>query len=138
MTVEIQHLCDRVLAVTSPEGFAAALGIALRSVDRTDAVESFAGAFPIGVFTDADLRVNRSSGLMFLVLKVRNDAGVDLDHVKLTRYGIHPVSVENNPRIPPEGTMSYLYDVHGVRIAFQFTALSKLLKVVSFEWPPRP
>lgn len=137
MTVEIEQVCDRVLAVQAPEGFGPALGIALKLVDKTDALESFEGTFATGVFADADLRINRSSGLKFLVLKVRPGAGVELKHLNLARYGSAPAAIDTNPRIPPEGTSTYFYDVRGCRIAFQFTARSRQLRAVSFDWPPR-
>jgi hypothetical protein len=39
-----------------------------------------------------------------------------------------------NPRIPPEGTDAYIYEVGGVRVTFQFTHNSRGLCVVAMEW----
>lgn len=39
-----------------------------------------------------------------------------------------------NPRIPPEGTDAYIYDVRGVKLSFQFLHHSRTLRSIALEW----
>ena len=137
MTTEIDRLCDHVLAVKEPEGFASALAIPLALTDQTDTVEFYEGVFPIGAFAKADLRVNRSTALMFLVLEARPGDGIPLGSVRMDRYAAAPIAVDVNAWIPPDGTSAYVYLVGGVRLTFEFTLKERFLRAVSFEWPPR-
>ena len=110
------------------------IGVPLRETEGAGAMRYFEAALGRNAFSKIELRQNTATGLSFLVLYAQPDPAIHEDDLDMSVYGpVRDISV--NPDFPPEGTYGYLYDVGGVRLRFGFTDQSKVLTVVSLEWP---
>lgn len=85
-------------------------------------------------FDHADLRLAKSGSAALLSLWTPESNGTSEEDLDLTSWG-EPVSIDINPRIPPEGTVAYVYLVNDVRVAVQMTHTSRKLRSLALEWP---
>jgi hypothetical protein len=86
-----------------------------------------------GAFQGGEFRRSKEGDRALLVLSPRDEPTLTQHDLDLKPWG----SVRNidiNPRIPPEGTDAYVYDVDGARLSFQFTHNSRKLRNVAMEW----
>jgi hypothetical protein len=86
-----------------------------------------------GPFAKGELRlhVDRTKALVSLYPREDKpllDAGIDR-----AQWG-DLKGMDVNPRIPPEGTDAYIYDVLGVKVSFQFLHHSRKLRSIALEW----
>ncbi len=79
------------------------------------------------------LRLSQDGQKALLNLETRAEPGLKESDLNLSQWG-EVKGIDPNPRIPPEGADTYLYQVDGVRLAFEFTHQSRLLRGVSLEW----
>lgn len=81
----------------------------------------------------ADLRLAKSDGRAHLSLWPQDSAQISEQDLGLSRWG-QPVSIDINPRIPPEGTVAFVYDLNHTRVAVQMTHTSRQLRSIALEW----
>lgn len=81
----------------------------------------------------ADLRLAKTGGQAHLSLWPSDSAQILQQDLGLDRWG-QPVSIDINPRIPPEGTVAFVYDLNHTRVAFQMTHTSRQLRSIALEW----
>ena len=55
------------------------------------------------------------------------------NQIDLSQWG-EEIAIDVNPRIPPEGTDAFIYEVEGVQVSFQFTHDSRRLRSVALKW----
>jgi hypothetical protein len=84
-------------------------------------------------FKSAELRMAKEGDKALLNIDFPEDTTITRSSLDLTPWG-KLAGIDPNPRIPPEGADSYIYEVGKVRIAFQFTHSSERLLLVAVEW----
>lgn len=92
-------------------------------------------AIPTGPFASGEFRLNKAGDQALLSLEPREavqEADLDLD-----QWG-EVVNIDVNPRIPPEGTDAYTYNVQGVQVSFQLLHHSRRLRTVALAWEQAP
>lgn len=81
----------------------------------------------------ADLRLSKAGSEALLSLWAIKEDPPSEEDLELGKWG-QPVSIDINPRIPPEGTVAYVYLVNDVRVAVQMTHTSRRLRSIALEW----
>jgi hypothetical protein len=112
------------------------LGTPLIRNETNGDVEHFRGDLDEGPFASAELRVNRRSGFALLVLRPRAGAKVRERDLALAGYG--PFRAEISPDVAPEGTTTFVFQVHDVEVRFQLTNESRVLRALGFTWHAPP
>lgn len=131
----INKLVDGMAHLDHPEigGVEKALATKFRQTDQSDEWTFYEAEIADGPFPRAEFRVRSDSAKALLGLwpdATNPPAEKDVD---LNRWGpIHGIDV--NPRIQPEGTDAYIFDVDGVRVSFQFHHHSRTLRSIAIEW----
>jgi len=125
-------------AVGTPEAakYAELLGTTLIPVQENLSWSFFRFDLHDGLFPGGELRVSKSGGRALLILTPAEEPGVFEKDLDLSEWG-EPIGIDVNPRIPPEGTDAYIYDVQGVKLSFQWTHNSRRLRNVVLEWGER-
>jgi hypothetical protein len=141
VTAAIRAIVDAVigLAQVEPQEIGRVLGLTLQPRNPSPPMEYFEAVLRSGPFESVDFRLNRETGLAFLVLTPAEGTKITEASIDLTPYGA-VVDIDINPQIPPEGTQAFAQDAGALRmrtrIHWQFTMESRLLRLVSFEWRP--
>ncbi len=86
-----------------------------------------------GSFKGGEFRLSQDGTRALLTLTPREEHPLKEDDLDLRPWG-EVRDIDINPRIPPEGTDAYIYDVGGVRLTFQFTHNSRGLRTIAMEW----
>ena len=119
------------LGSITPQNIGGALAVSLHKEKETAYTEFFRGG-PSGVFEHVVLKISRIK-LSWLVSWDSSPELAPLEHqLDLSRYGRF-VNMEINPRIPPEGTVSYIYDYMGFKLFIEFTNSSRRLRGVALH-----
>lgn len=81
----------------------------------------------------ADLRLAKTgTGALLSLWAINKNPPTEKD-LELGKWG-QPISIDINPRIPPEGTVAFVYLVNDVRVAVQMTHTTRKLRSISLEW----
>ena len=86
-----------------------------------------------GAFKGGEFRHSKEGQRALLILSPREELGLNQRELDLKPWG-EVRNIDINPRIPPEGTDAYVYEVDGARLSFQFTHNSRKLRTVAMEW----
>lgn len=86
-----------------------------------------------GAFAGGEFRMSKSGGRALLILTPVEKPGLFEKDFDPAAWG-EPRSIDVNPRIPPEGTDAYIYDIEGVKLSLQWTHNSRRLRTVALEW----
>ncbi|MBW2528435.1 MAG: hypothetical protein JRI23_29945 [Deltaproteobacteria bacterium] len=81
-----------------------------------------------------DLRLGKNEPRGLLVLAIDPEEEIGHDELILPEYGEPTLDV--NPHVPPEGVVAKIFAVGAVDLAFQGTAKSQRLRLVSLRWTP--
>lgn len=81
----------------------------------------------------ADLRLAKTGSGALLSLWAANKNPPTEKDLQLDEWG-QPISIDINPRIPPEGTVAFVYLVNDVRVSVQMTHTTRKLRSISLEW----
>ncbi|MFD0362453.1 hypothetical protein ACFQZZ_13485 [Nocardia sp. GCM10030253] len=135
--IEIRRLVDRVLSIQgsfTPTAVADACAVLLHeSTSMSSTMQQYEGNPDDGPFSVIEYRGPKSpegEPTSLVAMKVRDDVRVNQGDLRgLFNFSLDDVDV--NPRIPPEGTVSYR-ERHGSRTLFvQFKAKSRLLRQIA-------
>jgi len=134
----MHQLLTSLTAVGTPEAakYAELLGTTLIPVQENLSWSFFRFDLHDGPFPGGELRVSKSGDRALLILTPAEEPGVFEKDLDLAEWG-EPIGIDVNPRIPPEGTDAYIYDVQGVKLSFQWTHNSRRLRTVVLEWGNR-
>ncbi len=88
---------------------------------------------PNGPFARGEFRLDKAGDKALLSLWPRDELALAESDLDLSQWG-EVRGIDVNPRIPPEGTDAYIYDVLGVQVSFQLTHHSRRLRSVALEW----
>jgi hypothetical protein len=96
----------------------------------------YAATLASGPIVEVEFRgppAGKREGVRFVVLKVRPAPELN---VRDLAGKLFPPEADRsfNPRIPPDGTVSFIVERPGLTARFQFGAKSELLQLMSFEW----
>ncbi len=86
-----------------------------------------------GPFARGEFRLSKEGGKALLSLMAREEPALTENDLDLSQWG-EVSNIRVSPRIPPEGTDAYSYNVEGVKVSFQFTHTSRRLRSVALEW----
>lgn len=86
-----------------------------------------------GAFARGEYRLSKADQAAMLILSTAEDSHITLDELGLSEWGeVRQIAV--NPRLPPEGTVTHVYTVNGVKVSLQFTHTTQRLLDVVLEW----
>jgi hypothetical protein len=86
-----------------------------------------------GAFAHGEYRLSKEGKSAMLILSTADDSQITLDDLGLKDWGeVRHITV--NPRIPPEGTVTHIYSVNGVKVSLQFTHTTERLLDAVLEW----
>ena len=86
-----------------------------------------------GPFAGGELRLSKTGAGAWLLLNPRDPPG--LGEAEVDRAGWGPlVSLLPNPRIPPEGADTEVYELGGVTISVEWLHTSRRLRSLALEW----
>lgn len=86
-----------------------------------------------GPFARGEYRLSKAGNAAMLILSTADESSIKLDDLGLSDWG-EVTSIAVNPRIPPEGTVTHVYTVNGVKVSLQFTHTSQRLLDAVLEW----
>jgi hypothetical protein len=118
-------------AAPSKEGVEAALGTSLQQTKDNPYWTFYEFKLDGDDVTGGEFRKGKDGKSALLILNPVDS--VTEDELALAQRGTVK-SIDINPRIPPEGTDTQIYDVNGVRVSFQFTHESRRLRGLALEW----
>jgi hypothetical protein len=116
-----------------PENLAELLGTTLTLAQENPSWLLYKFELSDGIFAGGELRVGKSGGMALLILTPVEEPGLFEKDLDLAAWG-EPRAIDVNPRIPPEGTDAYIYDIEGVKLSLQWTHSSRRLRSVALEW----
>lgn len=127
-----QHIDNIVkLGSVTPREVGAVLGVTLKRVKESPYTDFYEGG-PAGVVEEASLALSRTSLKWHVAWTYAPNQAPREEDIDLSRYGSR-LDTEVNPRIPPEGAFSYVYDYMGFKLLIQFTTRSKRLRGVGLH-----
>jgi hypothetical protein len=118
-------------AAPSKEGVEAALGTSLKQTKDNPYWTFYEFRLDSDDVTGGEFRKGKDGKSALLILNPVDS--LTEDDLALAQRGTVK-SIDINPRIPPEGTDTQIYDVNGVRVSFQFTHNSRRLRGLALEW----
>ena len=86
-----------------------------------------------GLIGQGEYRKSKEGNKALLSLSPKADLPIHEADLKLEHWG----AIQNfrvNPRIPPEGTDTYIYRIDKTQVSFQLTHVARLLRSVVLEW----
>lgn len=114
-----------------------ALQAKLRETNKNDYWAFYEFKLSKGPFSHGEFRRSHDGTKALLSLRTEPAKAPTEKDLDLTRWG--PIrGIDVNPRIRPEGTDAYIFDVEGVRVSFQLTHSSRQLRSVALEWGASP
>jgi hypothetical protein len=134
MTDEARTLFDALTPLRWPVSAAEverALRIKLTQVDSDP--DRFEGSFSLEAFEHVKFVVLRVEPKAFLVASARKGVKLVESAMHMEQYGTLAI-VGINPRMLPEGTISFGCNVGITRVSWQFTTTSRVLGLIRFEW----
>jgi hypothetical protein len=102
------------------------------ALDRDGPWRIYKGPIARAPFVKADARFPKAGGKAFVVLETGGEPVFEKD-LGLVALGM-PANIDQNPRIPPEGTIAYLYRLDGQKVWFTFGHGSHRLLSISVAW----
>lgn len=124
------------LARTKPQDPAqleAVLGAKLQPSDQNEHWSFYEIELREGPFARGDYRINNAGDRALLSLTPRDPQLLTETGLDLTPWG-ELKNININPRIPPEGTDTFIFEIEGVQLAFQFTHHTRNLRTLSLRW----
>ena len=115
------------------ETFTELLGTELEEVEKNPEWTFFDFKVDLDPFTHGEVHISVDPNRAHISLWPGEESAVVEDDLDLDQWG----EVEHlgiNPRIPPEGTVSFLYLVNGARVIFQIMYESRRLRCLVIEW----
>jgi hypothetical protein len=109
------------------------LGAPLQFDDDSDDYVSYHAKLESGPFAKAEVRLSTNEPAGIVSLWPAPETRVHEDDVDRTAFG-DLVSLDSNPRIPPEGTVTYVHRVGKAKVNFQFRYASRVLYSASIIW----
>jgi len=113
--------------------FEAAIGTALKKTDENPSWAFYEFDFTDQPFARGELRLAKAKPAALLSLWPDDSELIARDKLDLDRWG-EVINIDVNPRIEPEGTVAYVYEVEGARLSFQFNYASETLRSVAIAW----
>ena len=113
--------------------FEAAVGATFKQTEENPYWTFYEFELSDGPFARGDFRLSKAGGQALLSLWAREEPALVEADLDLRPWG-EVRNIDVNPRIQPEGTYAYIYDVSGLKVSFQFTYNSKRLRSVALEW----
>jgi hypothetical protein len=107
------------------------LGVQL--VQRDPDQKRFEGSLPTGAFGEVVFGVSRLEPEAFLTLSARKSAGLVESGMNMKQYGTLAI-VDINPRILPEGTITYGARAQLTGVRWEFKTHSRVLRTIRFDW----
>jgi hypothetical protein len=124
-------------ATPTVAGLQQTLGASLKATQENPYWKFYQFELPGGPFKGGEFRLSAAGDRALLSLLPRDEPGLVETDFDLRQWGAAR-NLDINPQIPPEGTETYIYDVQGTRLSFQFTHVSRRLRSVTLEWGARP
>src|SRR5262249_15220659 len=116
--------------------FETLLGANLTPAPDNPAWSYYTFELPGGPFAGGELRLNKNKPAALLILNPRDPPGLRESQVDTAAWGPR-VSFRPNPRIPPEGVDTNIYQVNGVTVSAQWQSASRQLYNLVLEWPEK-
>lgn len=131
----VNQTIDKLAVATVPEkdGLEASLGTTLKQTRENPYWTFYEFELSNDDWTTGEFRRGKDENKALLILWPKD--GVLEKDLNLKQRGLVK-NMDINPRIPPEGADSLIYDVNGVKVSYQFTHTSRKLRVVALEWTP--
>jgi hypothetical protein len=136
MSVQTVNDLVRGLADIKPPDlarFGAALGAQFKQSDENEFWAFHQADLAGGPFASAEARLGKDGRRALVILTPREDAAVTEEELDLSGWG-ELKNLLANPRMPPEGSTTYVYDANGVKVSFEFMHTSERLLGVYLEW----
>lgn len=138
-TESVNQIVDRLAQAGPPDlgRFAALLGAQLKPTDENPYWKFYTFELAEGPFARGELRLNAAGNAALLSLSPRDPPGLTERDVDSSAWG--PMrSLVPNPRIPPEGADTEVFQKNGVQVSTQWTHNSRRLRALVLEWllPP--
>jgi hypothetical protein len=109
------------------------LGAEFESSGQNDHWSFYSFELPEGPFAAGSYRLDRAGTRALLSLEPREPQELTEAALDLSPWG-EVVDINVNPRIPPEGTDTLVFEVDAVRLAFQFTHHTRELRTLIVRW----
>lgn len=134
----IHQILESLTGLETPEAarFEELLGMSLTPVQENPSWSFFRFDLEDAPFPGGELRLSKSGDRALLILTPAEKPGIFEKDLNLAAWG-EPIGIDVNPRIPPEGTDAYIYDVEGVKLSLQWTHATRRLRTVALEWGER-
>lgn len=127
----VRQLAQTVVA--DLEQLEAVLGAKFQPTDRNEHWTFYEIELREGPFVKADYRVSRAGDRALLSLTPRDPVLLTEASLDLAPWG-EVKNINVNPRIPPEGTDTLVFETNGVQLAFQFTHHTRNLRTLTLRW----
>lgn len=114
--------------------FAALLGAPLKPADENPYWKFYSFELSAGPFARGELRLNTAGTAALLSLVPRDPPGLTVADMDRADWGPR-LSLEPNPRIPPEGADTEIFVKDGVQVSAQWWHTSRKLRSLVLEWP---
>lgn len=86
-----------------------------------------------GPFAHGEYRLSKAGNAAMLILSTADESQIKFDDLGLSDWG-EVTSIAVNPYLPPEGTVTHVYSVNGVKVSIQFAHTSQRLLDAVLEW----
>jgi hypothetical protein len=134
MTDEARQLFDAFTPLRWPvevDDVERVLGVRLVQLDPPQ--KRFEGSLPAGAFGEVVFGVSRLEPEAFLTLSTRKSAGLTESGMNMNQYGTLAI-VDINPRILPEGTITFGGRAQLTGVRWEFKTASRVLRTLRFDW----
>jgi len=134
----VNETIDKLIGAAVPEkdGLETSLVTSLKQTKENPYWTFYDFELNDGDWAGGEFRRGKSEPKALLILRVKDGTVLEAD-LNLRQRGLVK-NMDINPRIPPEGTDTLIYDLNGVQVSYQFTHTSRKLRVVVLEWTPPP
>jgi hypothetical protein len=135
----VSQMVERLAQAGPPdrERFAAVLGAPLKLADENPSWQFYTFELASGPFAFGELRLSTAGQAALLNLAPRDPPGLTERDVPTAAWG--PLrDLVPNPRIPPEGADTEVFQHDGVQVSAQWTHTTRRLLALVLEWPPSP
>lgn len=131
----LTELVERLARISDPnlETFQEVLGAQPKPTKENPSWKMYELKLEHPQLARADLRLAQAGRAALLSLWTVEKNPLTEKDLDLNKWG-QPVSIDINPRIPPEGTVAFAYLLDEVRVAVQMTHTSRRLRSIALEW----
>lgn len=123
-----------LLRITAPSAVALGMIIGCRFDCRDDDrhLTFLESSEPNAPYSRAEIKIDLNKGSTMLILDIDLEIGLLKSQLDLRLPS--PFSLEVNPDVPPEGTVSEIYDLGRIELSLIFTAESHRLRSLVITW----